>query len=306
MLSTRAHKFLNPNRHSRYTVEHITLQVGGLEQSQISTANLKIPFIDSLKTKPTESQMPIAASRFLPNDWRGETALFIPGAGADRHVFNWLLFSKLLDQNIGILSIDPPGHGDSMSAPTTVHNVQRVAQVASDWLHTQPGVTRVGAIGLSFGGNQAAWLAANDDRIRALVTISSPVTLPPVTRRVIALEGINLLRPSNLLLVKHQSPLHVVAEYRKVKGAWFGESLYDMIDSFDMLNVIRAVGKRPTLFVHGNLDVAVPPRNAYLLYEAALPDRELLIVKGATHLSVTLFEREMMRVAEWFGNHIRR
>jgi pimeloyl-ACP methyl ester carboxylesterase len=305
MLSTRAQKFLNPKGKSQYTVKYITLQVDGLERPHHSAPIRKIPFIDTPKTDLIDSQTPIAASRFLPNNWHGEMALYIPGAGANRHVFNWLLFGKLLERNIGILAIDPPGHGDSMSAPTTLRNVQRVAQASSDWLHNQSGVTRVGVIGTSFGGDQAAWLTANDERIRLLATISSPVTLPPVTRRVIALEGINLLRPSNLSLVKHQSPLHVIAEYRDVKGAWFGESLYDMIDSFDMLNVIRAVGKRPTLFVHGNLDVAVPPRNAYLLYEAALPDRELLIVKGATHLSVTLFEREMTRVAEWFGNHIR-
>ena len=242
----------------------------------------------------------------MPKEWHGQAVLLICGAGDNRVAFKWMLFDKLLADHIAVLTVDPPGHGDFMQVPVTVSTAQHAAKAASDWLHRLPGVTIVGVIGISFGGNQATWLTAHDERIAALVVMASPVKLSAVTRRVITREAINLLWPNNVRVLRHMAPLDIWTEWKSIKGAWYGESLYEMVDTFKMLDTVRRVGARPKLFVHGSRDSAVPSSNAALMYEAALPERELLIVPQATHLSVMLHEKPMTYVADWMRDKLRR
>jgi pimeloyl-ACP methyl ester carboxylesterase len=50
-------------------------------------------------------------------------------------------------------------------------------------------------------------------------------------------------------------------------------------DTYDRLDRIRA----PTLIVHGDQDVLVPTRNAYILHER-IPGSRLAIIEGAGHV----------------------
>ena len=70
------------------------------------------------------------------------------------------------------------------------------------------------------------------------------------------LEALGLALPRNVSLLRYQSLRKMWAEWRSMTGsrAWFGESLYDMIKRYDTLGAIRAIGARPTLFLHGALD----------------------------------------------------
>ena len=243
---------------------------------------------------------------FMPKDWHGRAVLLICGAGDNRSAFKWMLFDKLLADHLAVLTVDPPGHGDFMQVPVTVATAQHAAQAASDWLHRLPGVSIVGVIGISFGGNQAVWLTSHDLRIAALVVMASPVKLTAVTRWVITREAINLLWPNNVRLLRHMPFPEIWSEWRSLKGAWYGESLYDMVDTFKMLDTIRSIGARPKLFVHGTRDSAVPSSNATLMHEAALPERDILLVPQATHLSVMLHEKPMQTVADWMRDKLER
>ena len=247
---------------------------------------------------------PMAATWFQPAAWQGATVLVICGAGEDRLSFKWKMFKYLLGKNVAILTIDPPGHGDYMTVPSTVDNARKAAQAAADWLFGQPHVRKVGAIGISFGGCQVAALAAADTRIAAMCSIASPVVLRPVTRPVIIREAIRLLLPLNIALLRHVSIRDVLAEWKSLRGAWYGESLYDMIQQFKIDECVRQIGARPTLIVHGAQDMAVPPHNAHQIHDAAHPERELLMVSQATHLTVVLRDRPMKRVAEWMAEKL--
>jgi pimeloyl-ACP methyl ester carboxylesterase len=50
-------------------------------------------------------------------------------------------------------------------------------------------------------------------------------------------------------------------------------------DSYDRLPQIRA----PTLIIHGDQDVLIPPQNAYILHER-IPGSRLVIIEGAGHV----------------------
>ena len=256
---------------------------------------------------------PMSATWFKPKEWSGATVLVICGAGDNRLSFKWLLFEKLLRNGLAVLTVDPPGHGDYMTVPSTVDNARKAPKAAAEWLLAQPEVKRIGVIGISFGGCQVATLAAEDARVAALCTIASPVTLPPVTQKVIATEAFRLLLPRNLWLLRSISPLDVWQEWKSIRGAWYGESLYDMIERMQLDKCVNAMGTRPVLVVHGAQDAAVPPTNAHKLNEVAgidldgdgKRDFELLLVPQATHLSVILQDKPMQRVANWMAEKLK-
>jgi pimeloyl-ACP methyl ester carboxylesterase len=278
-MATHTQQLLNPTPDSGYDALHVAMPVTPI----VVGGGHAIP-----------------ATMFTPRRASGAWVLLVCGAGDNRFAFKHVLIRALLARGLGVVSMDPPGHGEHLHTPTTYATVRHAARAASNWLHAQPGVRRVGALGISFGGCQAAGLTVDDARIAALATIASPVRLEPVTEWKRWREGLQLLQPRNIGLLRYSSPRQILAEWFSIGGARFGESLYDMIARFDMERTIAAVGARPTLFVHGTADIAVPPSNAHRLYSSAQPDKQLVLVRQASHISVVLYRTEMEQVAAWF------
>jgi pimeloyl-ACP methyl ester carboxylesterase len=303
---TQTERLLAPAEGAHYTVQTVAIPVPGLcvPQDLIERFNVPADQAERLQQRAAAAAQP--GTFLVPLAWTGAAVLVICGSGDNRHAFKWLLFRKLLDRGIAVLTVDPPGHGEFLQAPCTLDNTRRAARAASDWLHAQPGVTRVGALGIRFGGCQAADVAAHDQRIAAVALIATPVELPPVTRSTFALEAAGLLLPRNVALLRHQSLRKMWAEWQSMTGsrAWFGESLYDMIVRYDVLGAMRQIGARPTLFVHGALDRAVPAANARRMYDATGDKRELIVARQGTHLSIVLFDREMTQVADWLAGNL--
>jgi pimeloyl-ACP methyl ester carboxylesterase len=296
---TRTQRLLTPPPDAPYIVQTVNLPPLALDIPAALLANIPAQHKSWFQQAAHEACPP--ATWLQPRDWSGAAVLLIPGAGDNRHAFKWLLFQHLLARRLAVLTLDPPGHGDFRTIPCTVENARRTAQTALDWLCAQAGVQRVGAIGISFGGCQVADLAARDPRITALALISTPVRLPPVTRWTVVREVLGLIYlPFSLML---RLPI-LLAEWRSVPSAWFGEGLYEMIARFDVLGAVRAVGSRPKLILHGTHDVAVPPANAQQIYDASLPERALLWVQRANHVGVALREDAMRALAGWLADHL--
>jgi pimeloyl-ACP methyl ester carboxylesterase len=298
---TLTQRLLAPSDDAPYTVRTVTIPATGMQipQSLIEQFQLPPERVEAAQRRAESAQQ--TGTWLTPRDWQGAVVLLIPGTGDNRHAFKYQLFRKLLDRGLAVLSVDPPGHGDFMAAPCSLDNTRRAAQNWSDWLHAQPGVRRVGVAGVSFGGNQAADLAARDERIAALATISTPVALPLVKRSTFVREAALLVLPRNVSLLRQQSLRKMWAEWKSMQGAWFAESLYDIITRYDTAEAVRRVGPRPTAFVHGARDVAVPPANARQLFEAAVPDKELILAPQGTHLSVVLYDKEVTRLTDWLA-----
>ena len=102
---------------------------------------------------------------------------------------------------------------------------------------------RLGVIGSSFGGMVA--VAAQDERIKAMVCLSTPYELPSGGRR-------------------------------------FNKKFYDDLRNYDLLEAIR--NAPPLLILHGSADEVVSSTHAHKLYEAALEPKRLEIIEGADHV----------------------
>jgi len=298
---TRTQRLLTPPPDAPYIVQTVNLPPLALDIPAALLANIPAQHRARFQQAAREARPP--ATWLRPRGWDGAAILLIPGAGDNRHAFKQLLFQRLLERRLAVLALDSPGHGDFRIVPCTLENARRTARAALDWLCAQTGVRWVGAIGISFGGCQAADLAAHDPRIAAVALISTPVRLSTVTRWTVTREVLSLLYlPRNLALLRDHSLLELWAEWRSIPGAWFGESLYEMIARFDVRRAVRALGSRPKLIIHGTHDVAVPPANARQIYEAALPACALHWVPQANHVSVVLRDSAMRTLAGWLAD----
>ncbi len=161
-----------------------------------------------------------------------------------------------------------------------------------------------GLFGHSAGGGIAVLRAAQDERVRALVTWAAVARfgrlIAPLTDE---------LRRTGTARVSSQRSGPELPLYR------------DMLDDLDAhgagpLDVVRAAGavRAPWLIVHGTADQTVPWGDGRDLHHAARAgERELFLVDGAGHGfgaghpwagSNTALEQVVRRTVDWFARHL--
>lgn len=133
-------------------------------------------------------------------------------------------------------------------------------KAAIDFLYesAKVNVKRLGAIGSSFGGMVA--IAAGGERIKAIVTISTPIEISGLGKPQPSKEGVEYALPSGM----------------KLKA-----NFYEDLQKYNLLDAVRKAP--PILFIHGSLDELVPQEHAIKLYEAACEPKKIEIIKGADH-----------------------
>ncbi len=118
---------------------------------------------------------------------------------------------------------------------------------------------RLGVIGSSFGGMVA--VAAQDKRIKAMITLSTPHRIPRFDRPQIP-EEVNYVEPPS--------------------GRGFKKGFYEDLWRYDVLKAIRSAP--PILILHSSSDEVVPLEHSQKLYEAAAEPKRLEIIEGADHI----------------------
>ncbi len=120
---------------------------------------------------------------------------------------------------------------------------------------------RLGAIGSSLGGMVV--LAAQDARIKALVTLATPCKLLTPTD-----EGLALYEKEEFF---------ELPSGRKLRSRFLRDArLYDICDA-------AASNHCPILIMHGSHDDTVPVQDAHYLYESASEPKRLVVIPGGTH-----------------------
>jgi dipeptidyl aminopeptidase/acylaminoacyl peptidase len=124
---------------------------------------------------------------------------------------------------------------------------------------------RLGVVGSSFGGMVA--VAAQDKRIKAIVTLSTPI---------------KMLR----------------------SGIRFRNSFYEDLRKYDLLKAVRNAS--PILILHGSSDEVVPLEHSQKLYEAAPEPKRLVIIEGADHIfSQSEHLNKVIDLSiEWFKKYV--
>jgi dipeptidyl aminopeptidase/acylaminoacyl peptidase len=185
----------------------------------------------------------------------------------------------------GVLLFDFRGSGISEQAMVTLgDHERRDLRVALDFVEQQPGVERIGALGFSMGAATLTQVAAEDERLQAVII---EATFPD-------LESTLEYRTRLLGPISQLPSLWAIRE-RGVD-----------VDDVRPVDDICAISPRPVLLIYGDQDVGVPPGSAQTMYDAACDPVELWIIAGASHGDYILTEPEVypVRVLAFFEAYL--
>jgi len=163
--------------------------------------------------------------------------------------------------------------------------------------------TDYGLLGHSMGGGIAVLRAAQDERVRALVTWAAVARFG----RLIAPLTEQLRRTGKAQILNQRTGQQLPLKR-------------DILDDLDAhgdttLNVVRAAGsvRAPWLIVHGTADESVPWGDGRDLHRAASDKTDLFLVDGAGHTfgaqhpwsgSNPALEQVVRRTLDWFASHL--
>ncbi|MDY7075990.1 MAG: alpha/beta fold hydrolase [Chloroflexota bacterium] len=168
----------------------------------------------------------------------------------------------LVEQGYGVLLFDFRGHGESEGNLVTIgDHEQRDLSAAVDFVAAQPNIVKIGAIGFSMGAATLAQVAAQDDRLSAIVIEAAFPTLAEE--------------------IHHRSrafgPLSQIPALRAIRRSGVD------VDGVRPIDDLCRISPRPVLLIYGELDTDVPPGTAQAMFDAACEPAELWVVAGATH-----------------------
>ena len=256
----------------------------GCQFVQIPDGDNQIPGV--LLTPPTKSI-------------NGAAVCIVPGAGDTKTSFKWRLVQALLAQGLTVLSIDLPGHGDYRHRPLIYPDCLSTIPAAVQFLRTQPGITRVGLLGISLGGAMSIRVLAEQSHplVEALVIAATPTKLT-LNRKVFYREMWQTYYGSPAM------PLLKEMSVRQIRESWRSmgyRSTHPADALIDLLNPLERIGHLqhlPILLVYSRRDTVAPPTHAQQLKQAA-PQADLIQVKKASHVMLTLMPEVNRQIAGW-------
>jgi pimeloyl-ACP methyl ester carboxylesterase len=177
--------------------------------------------------------------------------VFCPGfTGTRQAAFYQPYVERFVDAGYAVLLADYRGWGDSRGPRGEIVPLRQVADVrnALGYLETRAEVdpTRLAVVGVSFGGGNALYAAAVDDRVRAVVAVS------PVT------DGRAWMRAMRREYEWHEL-LERIADDRRARTAGAEPVVVDPTEE-----ILVATPERRSTTVKGNVPAALTPKRTPL------------------------------------------
>ncbi|MCK6628933.1 MAG: alpha/beta hydrolase [Anaerolineae bacterium] len=239
--------------------------------------------------------------------------LVVHGAGDTKTSYKWRLVKALLAEGLTVLTIDLPGHGDYRQRPLAYPDCLSAVPAALRFLRAQPGVERVGLVGISLGSAMAIAslaqstimdpkgfekpLGSSLEHVDAFAALETPIELR-YSRSMYYGEMWHAYRAPVLSLFSEVS-------VKQLRQSWFTggyvsrhKNTAEVIDLLNPLANIACLPETPILLVHGGRDAIAPPAAGEALRQAA-PQAELWKVRGASHVTLTLMPQVNRQVARW-------
>lgn len=223
----------------------------------------------------------------------------IHGSGDNKTAFKWRLIGALLSRGLSVLTIDLAGHGENR-APQRWPDCTTEIPVALAWLRDQPGVTRVGLLGVSMGGALSAHAAvvAGPD---ALALCETPISFHFRTSMVWR-EAWNTFRSPVLDFMREITPWQIWRIWHVGRGKR-EITLSDLIRRLDVPGQVAQL-TCPLHLAYGQRDDIAPSDHGRHLHQVASTSSQLTIVPGASHLTLTLMPQTTNTLADWFNTHL--
>jgi pimeloyl-ACP methyl ester carboxylesterase len=212
-------------------------------------------------TFTTEDGIRLEGWYIAPTAQNGWVILFTHGYADNRA--NLLPEAKnLTDKGHGVLLFDFRGHGESGDALVTFGDRERLDIVAAvDFIADRSDGGRLGAFGFSMGAGALTVVAAEDERLEAVILVSGIPTLEDELR--------------------YRARAYWLFSQIPALAAIRGEGV--QVDDVRPIDRLCAISPRKVLLIYGELDDAVPPETAQDMYAAACEGAELWLIHSAGH-----------------------
>lgn len=215
------------------------------------------------------------------------TVIILPGMLQSRYTMTFWGIG-LAERGYRAVLLDLRGHGESTGRYLTYglvesrDTLQVIETLASEGV-VQPPVVLLGA---SYGAATALMAAARSDRIEAVAAFA------PFTDAASSIEHMARTFFPYLSWALTRERLASAME-RASRQSGSDITRARAIDAVDRIQA-------PLLFVHGQEDTWVPPRNSFALYRAAEGPASLFIIPGAGHMDLPMrYEEFSGRVFDW-------
>lgn len=167
----------------------------------------------------------------------------------------------------------------------------------------EKGESRFGVLGNSMGGTAATFLAAEDERISALVLLACPV-LPRFAHHPNNQALFNAIKQ----LERQQTGRKKPAGKRVKIGKWnpvIHGDFFRELEKLDSLDAVRKI-TCPTLFVHGENDSFPPREHTEAAYQEAKAEKDYLVVvsEGHNYTDRATVEKVKYAAVNWFLRHV--
>ena len=244
----------------------------------------------------------IVGTLHIPDRMPAPAVIFCHGFDGNRigdHRFWVYLGRELCKKGFIALRFDFRGCGESdgSSESVTISEEMSDLKAAISWLQDEVKILedRIGVVGHSLGGVVAILTAAEDERIKAVCTISSPSS-----------TKIHENAAKNILKVNIKEFMEKGYLDLPSGGRVWRSFMVDAL-KHDILGSVAKISPRPILIVHGTEDEIVPVSHAEELFDRAGEPKEKLLVQGANH-SFNQWDKYWLvvdHVARWLEENLR-
>lgn len=227
----------------------------------------------------------------------------IHGSSDHKTSFHWRLIDALLRQNLTVLTIDLPGHGAYRHRPMAHPDALSVIPAAVAFLRQQPGLERIGLLGISLGGAFALRAVADGLRVEALAVLETPTELV-YNARLVRREVWATLRAPVVDFLQDVTAL-------KIRKLWRGDRyvgdhrVEELIRRLNPLEAATHLAGTPTLLLYGGRDPVAPRNQAWALQQAA-PQATARIEPGLSHVTLILHRPSCAFTAGWLRQNLDR
>ena len=221
------------------------------------------------------------------------TVFLLHGYYDDMNQLRYQVWGRLLAaEGYRAVLIDQRGHGESTGDWSTFGVAESGDMVAVADALEDAGllVEPVGVMAVSMGAATAVRWAEADERVRAMVLLSTYTSMRDVVRDFGSTIGFDSFSPEKFNRITDHAGAH----------GGFNPDDADSVSRMPRLNA-------PTLLIHGEEDDLIPIMHAMRLYEAGNPETvELIRVRGANHTSLgnTLVEPVRGPALGWFARYL--
>ncbi len=250
---------------------------------------------------------PVPALHIVPNGGACAAVCVAHGSGCDKSFYAWRLADQMVAQGLALLLIDLDGHGESPRPQDFPAMIAGISGPLS-WLHER--YPRVGMLGMSLGGAVAARAVAEGALCNALALWAAPPRLrlnATAYRQAQIREGLRLVRPQLLHLLRDGSPYHVIRAWQ-TSGIRARIGTWDLFDALDLPGSLRSLrldpDRPPLLLYYAGSDAVLPSGSLEEVRQLTADWGSLRVVRGASHVSLPIELEVIKGTTAWFREQL--